>query len=442
MKEIKQSPSELARRFLVFALGLVFMGFGVACLIKSSLGVSPISSLPYTFALIIPSVTVGCWTAIMNLLMIFIQPVLKKGLDKKMLVLQCGMTVVFGYFIDLSLECMAPLVLESYYAKIGMLLAGCSIMAFGTYFGIISRVTLLPMDSFLQILAERIGRRYTSVRVVSDLCMTTVAAVLCLIFVGELKAVREGTLITAFLCGTEIRLFTNQLKALTYLLLPENRIQKERERQAVPEVSETHFVLTVSHEYGSGGRTIAKRIAHELDLPYYDTEIIKMAAERSDFAAEYLHKHEEKISSTALYTLFDWYAGSFPENEVPLPEQIFRLEAQVIQEIAAKDSCVIVGRLANYVLQNHKNSLHIFITADEPKRIERVMRKETISLEEAKEKIRAFANDRKNHCQQFSAMEWGNSENYDITVKSNRYGVDRTAAILIQLIKEFRLIQF
>ena len=442
MKEIKQSPSELARRFLVFALGLVFMGFGVACLIKSSLGVSPISSLPYTFALIIPSVTVGCWTAIMNLLMIFIQPVLKKGLDKRMLVLQCGMTVVFGYFIDLSLECMAPLVLESYYAKIGMLLAGCSIMAFGTYFGIISRVTLLPMDSFLQILAERIGRRYTSVRVVSDLCMTTVAAVLCLIFVGELKAVREGTLITAFLCGTEIRLFTNQLKALTYLLLPENRIQKERERQAVPEVSETHFVLTVSHEYGSGGRTIAKRIAHEMDLPYYDTEIIKMAAERSDFAAEYLHKHEEKISSTALYTLFDWYAGSFPENEVPLPEQIFRLEAQVIQEIAAKDSCVIVGRLANYVLQNHKNSLHIFITADEPKRIERVMRKETISLEEAKEKIRAFANDRKNHCQQFSAMEWGNSENYDITVKSNRYGVDRTAAILIQLIKEFRLIQF
>lgn len=442
MKELKQSPSELARRFLVFALGLVFMGFGVACLIKSSLGVSPISSLPYTFALIIPSITVGGWTAIMNMVMIFMQPVLKKGLDKRMLVLQSGMTVVFGYFIDLSLECMAPLMLESYYAKVLMLLAGCSIMAFGTYFGIIARVTLLPMDSFLQIVAEKLGKRYTSVRVISDLCMTVTAAVLCLAFVGELKAVREGTLVTAFLCGTEIRLFTAYLKSLTYLLLPENLIQKERERQSVPEVSERHFVLTVSHEYGSGGRTIARRIAHELDLPYYDTEIIKMAAERSDFAAEYLHKHEEKITSTALYTLFDWYAGTFPENEVPLPEQIFRLEAQVIQEIAAKDSCVIVGRLANYILQNHKNSLHIFVTADENERVSRVMRKESIPMEEAREKIRAFANDRKNHCQQFSAMEWGNSENYDITVKSSRYGVDRTAAILIQLIKEFRLIQF
>ena len=295
MKEIKQSPSELARRFLVFALGLVFMGFGVACLIKSSLGVSPISSLPYTFALIIPSITVGGWTAIMNLVMIFMQPVLKEGIDKRMLALQCGMTVVFGYFIDLSMECMAPLILESYYAKALMLLAGCSIMAFGTYFGIIARVTLLPMDSFLQILAEKLGKRYTSVRVISDLCMTVMAAALCLIFVGELKAVREGTLVTAFLCGTEIRLFTTYLKSLTYLLLPENLIQKERERQSVPEVSERHFVLTVSHEYGSGGRTIARRIAHELDLPYYDTEIIKMAAERSDFAAEYLQDRKSVV---------------------------------------------------------------------------------------------------------------------------------------------------
>lgn len=438
--EIKSAPSEIARRFLVFALGLVFMGFGVACLIKSTLGVSPISSLPYTFSLLVPSITVGGWTALLNLIMIILQPVLKKGIAKKTLLLQCGMTIVFGYFIDLSLECMANLSLEHYSLKVAMLLAGCSIMAFGTYFGIIARVTLLPMDALLQVVAEKIDRRYTSVRVISDLCMTATAAVLCLIFLGELKAVREGTLITAFLCGTEIRFFTSQLKGLTYLLLPENLIQKEK--QAVPAVSEHHFVLTVSHEYGSGGRTIAKRIAHELNLPYYDTEIIKMASERSDFAAEYLREHEEKITSTALYTLFDWYTGSFPQDELPVPEQIFRLEAQVIQEIAAKDSCVIVGRLANYILQNHRNSLHIFITADETERIERVMRKESILKEEAVERIRSFAAERRNHCRQFSDMEWGNGMNYDITVKSNRYGVDRTAAILIQLIREFRLIQF
>ncbi|MCI7236298.1 MAG: cytidylate kinase-like family protein, partial [Veillonellaceae bacterium] len=231
-------------------------------------------------------------------------------------------------------------------------------------------------------------------------------------------------------------------KGLTYLLLPENLIQKEREKQELPQVSEQHFVLTVSHEYGSGGRTIARRIAHELGLPYYDTEIIKMAAERSDFAEEYLKEHEEKITSTALYRLFDWYTGALPGNQRPVQEQIFQLEAKVIQEIAAKDSCVIVGRLANYILQKHRNSLHIFITADEKERVQRVMRKENISAEEALDRIQDFASDRKNHCQEFSDMEWGNGMNYDITIKSNRYGVDRTAAILIQLIKEFRMMQF
>ena len=442
MKEIKQSPSEMARRFLVFSLCLVFMGFGVACMIKSALGVSPISSLPYTLSLLFDGITVGGWTAVLNLLMIVMQPVLKPSIPKKLLVLQVAMTVVFGYFIDLSLEFLAPLVLTSYIGRAGMLFTGCTIMAFGIYLGIIAKVTLLPMDALLQVVSERLGRPYTSVKVISDLSMTIMSAFLCLIFIGELAAVREGTLIAAFFCGTEIKFFNTYFKGLTYLLLPENLIQKEKEKQALPNVSEHHFVLTVSHEYGSGGRTIARRIAHELGLPYYDTEIIKMASERSDFAEEYLKEHEEKISSTALYRLFDWYTGALPGNQRPVQEQIFQLEARVIQEVAAKDSCVNVGRLANYILQNHRNSLHIFITADEPERIKRVMRKDNISAEEAMEKIRDFASERRNHCQEFSNMEWGNGMNYDITIKSNRYGVDRTAAILIQLIKEFRMMQF
>ena len=442
IKEIKQSPSEIARRFLVFSLCLVFMGFGVACMIKSALGVSPISSLPYTLSLLFDGITVGGWTAILNLLMIVMQPILKPSIPKKLLVLQAAMTIVFGYFIDLSLEFLAPLVLTAYIGMAAMLLAGCTIMAFGIYLGIIARITLLPMDALLQVVSERLGKPYTSVKVISDLSMTIMSAVLCLIFIGELAAVREGTLIAAFFCGTEIKFFSTYLKGLTYLLLPENLIQKEKEKQALPVVSEQHFVLTVSHEYGSGGRTIARRIAHELGLPYYDTEIIKMASERSDFAEEYLKEHEEKISSTALYRLFDWYTGALPGNQRPVQEQIFQLEARVIHEVAAKDSCVIVGRLANYILQNHRNSLHIFITADEQERIQRVMRKDNISDEEAMEKIRDFASERRNHCQEFSGMEWGNGMNYDITIKSNRYGVDRTAAILIQLIKEFRMMQF
>ena len=148
------------------------------------------------------------------------------------------------------------------------------------------------------------------------------------------------------------------------------------------------------------------------------------------------------VNSTALYNLYDWYTSTFDEDAELTAEQICRIEAQVIQEIAAKDSCVIVGRLANYVLQSHKNSLHIFITADEMERVKRIMRKEKLDQDAAIERIEKYTEERQRHCEKFSDNQWGNGDNYDIVIKSSKYGVDRTAAILLQLIKEFRLIQF
>lgn len=442
MESNKKTISEVLRRYLLLALGLLIISFGVAFLIKASVGVSPISAFPYTISLIFPQLTVGTWIAIYNLLLVVAQPIIRpKKIIKLQLVLQLFMTFFFGYFTDLALECLIYFQPEAYVMKMCSLVAGCAILAFGSYLCVIADVGMLPMDSFLQVLAEVLGRQYANIRIISDIFWTVLSGALCLVFVGELIGVREGTLIAAMITGAIIKAMIKYLRGFSYVLLPENieQVSTVAERS---QVSESHFVLTVSHEYGSGGRTIAKRIAHELDLPYYDTEIIQMSAEKSGFAESYLEEHEEKIKSSALYKLADWYTASYSKEELLVPEQIFRVEAQVIQEIAAKDSCVIVGRLANYVLQNHKNSLHIFITADEIERIKRVMRKDGISYEEAQERITEFAIKRRNHCQQFSDMEWGNGANYDITIKSNRYGVDRTAAIILEMIKEFRLLQF
>lgn len=439
----KTTVSEILRRYLLLTLGLLVISFGVAFLIKASVGVSPISAFPYTISLIFPQLTVGTWIAIYNLLLVVAQPIIRpRKVMKLQLILQLFMTFFFGYFTDLALECLIYFQPEAYVAKLVSLVCGCVIIAFGSYLCVICNVGMLPMDSFLQVLAEVLNKQYANIRIMSDVVWTVLSGILCLTVVGELIGVREGTLIAAFITGAIIKAFLKYLRGFSYVLLPENMKHVNKAVAERTQVSENHFVLTVSHEYGSGGRTIAKRIAHELDLPYYDTEIIQMSAEKSGFAESYLEQHEEKISSNALYKLADWYTASYSNEKMLIPEQIFRVEAQVIQEIAAKDSCVIVGRLANYVLQNHKNSLHIFITADEIERIKRVMRKDGITHEEAQEKIRSYAIERRNHCQQFSDMEWGNGANYDITIKSNRYGVDRTAAIILEMIKEFRLMQF
>ena len=258
---------------------------------------------------------------------------------------------------------------------------------------------------------------------------------------GNLGGVREGTIIAAVFTGVILKLLTKYLRWFTYILLPENRVD-DISSVIDDDINEKHFVLTVSHEYGSGGHSIARRIAHELNLPYYDSDIIQMAAEDSEFAYKYLEEHGDKVTSNALYSLYEWYTSAYDKDEELTQEQVYKIEAQVIQEIAAKDSCVIVGRLANYVLQNHKNSLHIFITADELERTKSVMRKEKIDHQQAVQQIKKHAKLRTEHCRKFSDAQYGIGASYDITIKSSKYGVDRTAAILLQLIKEFRLIQF
>jgi cytidylate kinase len=258
---------------------------------------------------------------------------------------------------------------------------------------------------------------------------------------GNLGGVREGTIIVAVFTGVILKMLMKYMRWFTCILLPENQVD-DISSVIDDDITEQHFVLTVSHEYGSGGHSIARRIAHELNLPYYDSDIIQMAAEDSKFAYKYLEEHGDKVTSNALYSLYEWYTSAYDKDEELTQEQVYKIEAQVIQEIAAKDSCVIVGRLANYVLQNHKNSLHIFITADEMERTRRVMRKEKIDQQTAMEQIKKHAKMRMEHCRKFSDAQYGIGSSYDITIKSSKYGVDRTAAILLQLIKEFRLIQF
>ena len=434
--ERKKSKSEIIRRYSLFFAGVMLISFGIALLIKSSLGVSPISSVPYTLSLIVSHLSVGEWTILAGIVQIILQIVMRpRDIHKAEIALQLVITFVFGYFIDFYLYLMSGFTPEAYIVRMATLLLGCVILSFGAYIQLIGNVGMLPMDALLQVTAEVTGKKYSGLRIFSDTVQAAASAIACIYFLGELSGVREGTIIAALICGNVIKLFQNNLTGLSNYLMPENVLEEAAAAIEKPVVSENHFVLTISHEYGSGGRTIAKRIAHELDLPYFDTEIINMAAKKSGYAEAFIQENEERIHTKAFRNLSDWYGVAFYES---VPEKIFKAEAQVIQEIAAQDSCVIVGRLANYILQNHKNSLHIFITADETERVRRVMRKEGISQQAAEQEIRDFANERRNHCQQFSDMEWGNGLNYDITIKSNKYGVDRTAAILIDMIRTFR----
>ncbi|WP_407397840.1 cytidylate kinase family protein [Anaerovibrio sp.] len=442
MRERKKTVSELLRRYLLYTLGIILMACGIAVLIKAEMGVAPMVTMPYTIWLIADVFTVGAWIGLFNFAGLLGQLIIRRGRVKKQaMVMQIITALALGIFTDMALNSLAGFNPMSHSGRAVTCFFSSVLMASSLYCCVISSVALLPVDSLLRLLGAIYHKKFSTMRWISDITLSLLSAVLGLIFLGNLGGVREGTVIVAVFTGVILKLLMKYLRWFTYILLPENRVD-DISSVIDDDINEKHFVLTVSHEYGSGGHSIARRIAHELNLPYYDSDIIQMAAEDSEFAYKYLEEHGDKVTSNALYSLYEWYTSAYDKDEELTQEQVYKIEAQVIQEIAAKDSCVIVGRLANYVLQNHKNSLHIFITADELDRTKRVMRKEKIDQQRAMEQIKKHAKLRTEHCSKFSDAQYGIGSSYDITIKSSKYGVDRTAAILLQLIKEFRLIQF
>lgn len=427
------SRKELVKRYFIFILGLILNSFGVAFVTNAELGTSPIASIPYSLSMIITSLSLGTWVVIFNVGLVAVQfAIQRKEADKFQIFLEVIMAFFFGYGIDLSMLCLQALHPTVYIFKLISLVIGCCIIAFGAYLEVIADVVMLPGDAFVRAIAKAVNKEYGSTRMISDISMSVTAGVICLIFLHKLSGVREGTIISALLVGNIVKLFSRIFSGMAEHILPE----KTRDKSADSSVSgaEPEYVITISREYGSGGREIGKKIAEALHIAYYDSELIYMAAEKSGYTQAFVESNEEQMS-TFKYNLYSWYTPSVSEKDLPQIEQLFRTEEKIIQEIASKSSCVIVGRLANFILGSRKNTLHIFISSDPEVKKKRIMERDGLTSEEAEKKARKADRERATHCRYFTHREWGKADQYDIAVRSSKYGIDRTAEILVDMIR-------
>ena len=222
----------IARRMLVFAVGLLVISLSIGFITKASLGTPPISSIPYSLSLIFPSLTLGNFTIMYSLLLVFLQLViLGKQADKINLGLQVIISFVFGYFIDFGLMVLGDFSPELYWERIACVLIGCCGLAFGVYLQIIADFTMVPGDGFAYALSVKIKKKpYRVVRVSSDVTMIVIAAILGFIAMGNTGGVREGTVICALLVGTIAGVYFSRLRWLTARLIP----QETEEANAMP----------------------------------------------------------------------------------------------------------------------------------------------------------------------------------------------------------------
>ena len=197
-------------------------------------------------------------------------------------------------------------------------------------------------------------------------------------------------------------------------------------------------VITIARQYGSGGRTVGKMLAKRLDIPCYDREIISLASEESGIHPTLFQDEKKKHGSLRAFL-----TGGF-KNASPLsPESagftkddnLFRYQAKIIRGLADEESCVIIGRCADYILRKNPALVRVFVLGDTEAKIKRTAEREGISEDKAKIRMEQADKRRKYFHNTHSENKWGDSRSYDITVNSSKLGLDCTAELLIKYIE-------
>lgn len=193
------------------------------------------------------------------------------------------------------------------------------------------------------------------------------------------------------------------------------------------------IIVTVGRQFGSGGREIAKVLAERLGVAFYDKELLTLAAKQSGLNEDVIRQIDERATDSLLYSLS---MGAAPFGSVslarnmPINDQLFLTQTQIIKDIAAHGSAVIVGRCADYVLRDNPSCVSVFIHASLPARIMRVKRLYEMSTNQAKQHILKTDKKRADYYNFYSGNKWGQVENYDLTFDSSKLGVQESAKVI------------
>jgi len=191
-------------------------------------------------------------------------------------------------------------------------------------------------------------------------------------------------------------------------------------------------VITISRQYGSGGRFIAKKLAEKLGIPYYDNELITMAAKESGYAENIFEKAEQMSSHSFLYSvsMFGTAAGVYG---LPLSDKVFLVQSDIIKKCAEQGPCVIVGRCADYVLREYPNVINFYLYSDLESKIDRFKKyynEDGKNDKEIKDEIIRRDKKRGAYYNYYTTQRWGEIENYHLSIHTDSVGIDGCVDIL------------
>lgn len=200
-----------------------------------------------------------------------------------------------------------------------------------------------------------------------------------------------------------------------------------------------NLVITIGRQCGSGGRMIGQKIAERLGIKCYDKELLNLASKNSGLCKELFESHDEKPTSSFLYSLvMDTYSLGYTTSaytDMPINHKIFLAQFDTIKKLADEESCVIVGRCADYALADYPNVLTVFITGNEEEKIKRLAEINKIDPQKAREMMMKTDKRRSSYYNYYSSKKWGDAQSYDLCINSTVVGVENAVEIILDCAK-------
>lgn len=195
-------------------------------------------------------------------------------------------------------------------------------------------------------------------------------------------------------------------------------------------------IITISREFGSGGRSIGRKVAEKLGIPFYDKELVDQVALESGFSPKFVEEHGEHSPGKSLFS-YAFAPQGVPGimNGLSTADFLWNIQCNVILQLADKGPCVIVGRNADYILKDRKDCLHVYIHADPDFRAERIVRLYGEAEKSPEARLQEKDKRRRVNYQHYTGRTWGMSRNYDLSLNSSTIGIENCADIIVSTVQ-------
>lgn len=415
------------RAYILFVIALAINAFGIAFITRALLGTSPITSITYVMSMF-TSLTMGQWTIVLNLgFMVLELPFMRKEDLKSDIVcylLQIPTTLFFGSFIDVSMNALSWLQPEMYVLKIASLLLGCVILALGIALEVKANVAMAAGEYFVKAIARRLRTDFGYTKLGFDSSLVALSCIVSYAVMGTIQGVREGTVVAAVIVGPIVHFISPWFKVFDRFLYPSGKTGRPAGQASLPveDFHPGHRVITIAREFGSGGHLLGEMLSKELGIRLYDKEFIHLSAQESGMDEAYIRKNEQSIPSFWLKSVYAQNKNTVEQSMAP-DDVLFVAESKIVQEAAAKEDCVIVGRCADFVLDGQPGLIRVFCCAGLDDARQRCVQEYGLPTDKAEAEIKRVNRKRMAHYEYYTGRKWGDPHHYDLVVNTSHVSI-------------------